>query len=101
MTRPTGQQSERGQRLQELIRQFQDAWKSAADVDLRLFLPPPGDPLRRSALLELIKADLRVRWLRRRGSPLESYVERFPELGPLEKLYPEMLLVEYRARAQL
>lgn len=88
------------QQLQELVRQLQDAWTKSADVDLRRFLPPTDDPLYRDALVALVKADLRIRWQRRRGKPLESYVERFPELGSVESLDTDMLLEEYRARAQ-
>ncbi len=86
------------QRLQEMVRRFLEAWNNAADVDLRRFLPPADDPIYRTALVELIKTDLRIRWQKKHGKPLESYVERFPELGSLAELPPELLLEEYLAR---
>src|SRR5438477_2568917 len=102
MERSTQQSSQNrnAQRLQEMVQQLLEAWKDSADVDLRRFLPPASDPLYRSALVELIKTDLRVRWKKKSGKPLESYVERFPELGALETLAPELLLEEYLARLQ-
>jgi len=88
------------ERLKQLLDHLRAAWQRADDVDLLNLLPPPGDPLRHAALTELIKADLQIRWQRKQGKPLESYVERIPELGDLTHLSPEMIYEEYRARLQ-
>src|SRR5947209_6321855 len=89
-------------RLRQLVGEFESAWRRAASPargpDLGLFLPPPDDPLRRTALEELIKIDLLQRWQRGQGSFLEQYQAQFPELGTAEEVSPELILAEYRAR---
>ena len=54
-------------RLQDLADRFEQAWKTGRPADPAGFLPPPGDPLRGPCLLELVKLDLEIRWLR--GQP--------------------------------
>jgi serine/threonine protein kinase len=90
------------ERLQDLLDPFEAAWHAlegqAGVVELAGFLPPPTDPLRRLALIELIKADLEFRW--RRGLPvgLDTYLADFPELGAAAALPPRLLYEEYRVR---
>src|SRR5258707_176183 len=38
-------------------------------------LPPPGDPLRRPALIEMVKIDLERHWQRGQPVRLESYLK--------------------------
>src|SRR5262245_24440688 len=90
--------SQKQQQVNDLVRQLMQVWQTATDVDLRRFLPPRTDPLYGPALRELVKADLQVRWQKKQGKPLESYIDRYPELGPLTELPPDVLLEEYRAR---
>jgi serine/threonine protein kinase len=93
------------QRLQNLLEPFERAWHDRAGpdavIDLAPFAPPPGDPLRRLAVLELIKADLEFRC--RHGLParVESYLEQFPDLGPAGELPPQLVWEEYRVRQRL
>jgi serine/threonine protein kinase len=90
------------ERLQDLLDPFEASWHAlegqAGVVELAAFLPPPTDPLRRLALIELIKADLEFRW--RRGLPvgLETYLADFPELGTASALPPRIIYEEYRVR---
>jgi hypothetical protein len=85
-------------RLQGTADRFEQAWHEEKSVDLQQFLPPPGDPLRTLALLELIFIDVEMNW--RRGHPvfLEAYLERFPELGTAPSLDPRLVYEEYRSR---
>jgi hypothetical protein len=86
-------------RLQDLASRFEAAWQGAKDtVDLTTFLPPPEDPLRRVALHELIKSDLEERWRRGQIIGIESYLERFPELGTAVEVPASLIYEEYRAR---
>ncbi|MBI1918390.1 MAG: protein kinase [Planctomycetes bacterium] len=89
-------------RLRQLVGEFENAWRRASSPsrgpDLRVFLPPPDDPLRRTALEELIKTDCLARWQRGQGSFLEQYLTQFEELGSAEELSPDLILAEYRAR---
>jgi serine/threonine protein kinase len=85
-------------RLQDLADQFEEAWEQGDSVDLARHLPPPGDPLRPAVLRELIKTELEIRWRRGRPVQLESYLERFPELGPRAALPADLIYEEYRVR---
>jgi hypothetical protein len=91
-------------RLRDLTVRFQHSWQAHRDdpqaVDLASFLPPPGDPLRMDALMRLVPLDLEGRWQNGVPLSLEDYVHRFPELGPLEDVPPQLIAEEYRIRAQ-
>ena len=92
-------------RLQEILEPFERAWEERATpdavVDLAPFVPPPGDPLRRLALQELIKADLEFRWQHGLPVRVESYLEQFPDLGPARDLSPQLVYEEYRVRQRV
>lgn len=49
-------------------------------------------------LCEFVTIDLSERWKRGERVVLERYVERFPELGPLDKVSVKLIAEEYRAR---
>ena len=68
-------------RIREALDQFEDAWRADGSVDLGRFLPPPGDPLRPALLLELIRADLALRWNHGPHLEIEAYQKSYPELG--------------------
>jgi hypothetical protein len=88
--------------LQELVIGFEQAWRQTEctghDVDLESFLPREGDPLRVTALYQLIGIDLEHRWKRGQRIELESYLVRFPDLGSASMLPTDLILREYRAR---
>src|SRR5215212_4987319 len=92
------------EQLRGVMARFQETWQAHREdpqaVDLASYLPPVGDSLRASALVRLIPLDLEGRW--RNGVPvsLEDYVQRFPELGPLDRVPAELIAEEYRIRAQ-
>jgi serine/threonine protein kinase len=90
------------ERLQDLLDRFEKAWQEHPNprdaVDLADYLPRPKDPLRPLALQELIKCDLEFRWKRGQNLTLETYLQRYPELGPASALTPELIYEEYRAR---
>ena len=90
--------------VEKLAGQVAQAWEaqkdSAKGVDLALFLPAAGDPLRVLSLHELIKADLACRWERGLPTSLEDYLEKFPELGASDELPPRIIFEEFRIRTQ-
>ncbi|MFY7954057.1 MAG: protein kinase domain-containing protein [Armatimonadaceae bacterium] len=49
-------------------------------------------------LCEFVTIDLSERWKRGERVVLERYVERFPELGPLDQVSAKLIAEEYRAR---
>jgi serine/threonine protein kinase len=85
-------------RLQRSAARIEGLWQVGESVDLNDFLPRKGDPARLTALIELIKIDLRIRWQQEFGVPLEWYVEHFEELGAASALPTSLIFEEYRVR---
>lgn len=83
-------------RLGELADRFIQAWEEQGQPELADYLPAAG-PVRRLALVELIKIDLEFNWLGE-GSPryIDDYRTAFPELDeggiPSDLLYEEFHL---------
>ncbi len=92
------------ERLRELAERFAQAWQTHRDdpqaVDLAAFLPPAGDASRMEFLYHLVPLDLAARWQNGVPLSLEDYLQRFPELGPLDRVAPELIAEEYRIRAE-
>jgi WD40 repeat protein len=87
-------------RLEAWLAEFEVSWNEhhlAAQVER---LPPPGQPLRLPALIELVKVDLERNWQRGRRLTLGDYTARYPELGPTEDLPPDLLLADEEIRRQ-
>jgi tRNA A-37 threonylcarbamoyl transferase component Bud32 len=80
--------------LEVWLAEFEEGWdehRLAARVER---LPPPGQPLRLPALIELVKIDLERNWQNGRHLTLADYLARYPELGPAEALPPDLMLAE-------
>jgi tetratricopeptide (TPR) repeat protein len=103
--------------IEELLEQFDAAWKRGQAPQLESFLPSPSAACRRHVLEELIKIDLEYCWRQVRsrsaglgesepegdvdgGPRLEDYVARFPGLHPLESLPLDLIGEEYRVRSR-
>jgi serine/threonine-protein kinase len=92
-----------------LLDQFEEAWQPGAVPRLEDFwsqaqrVAAPA-AAQRDALIDLIKIDLHRRWkaafTQRSGERpvLESYLKRFPALGPAAQLPVELIVEEYSAR---
>jgi HEAT repeat protein len=89
-----------GQRrqLDQWLQEFEQSWDESRLGSRARGLPPPEDPLRRAALLEMIKIDLRRRWQSGRHVRLEAYLKNFPELGTADTVPADLILAEYHAR---
>jgi serine/threonine protein kinase len=83
---------------QAVLDRFEQAWRDADNVDLAAFLPPGPDGVRPLILQELIKTELEIRWRRGRGTVLEDYIQRFPEVAANPHMLPGLLYEEYRVR---
>jgi serine/threonine protein kinase len=102
---PMSQQGANGR--EELLEGFDRAWRAGQpfrlDQFVQAFLGDPSldGPTRHELLTELIKIDLEYRW---RSGPsserlrLEDYLRDFPELGPVERLPPQLIGEEYQVR---
>mgnify|MGYP001806856273 CR=1 FL=1 len=62
------------------------------------YLADVPDRLRLALIRELVTIDLVRRWQRGERPLLEQYLDRFPELGPLDQITPKLITEEYRAR---
>jgi serine/threonine protein kinase len=105
MSRPAGLgqlKTNEWQQLQEFAGRFEEAWQKvdsgATAPDLRQFLPAAANAVRLPILHELIKTELEIRWRRGLPTQLENYLDKFPELGPVQKLPAELICEEYRVR---
>ncbi len=86
-----------------LLSQRADAFYAALTrnqnpADWDEFLRDVPARLRSVFLSELVIIDIVRRWTRGERPLIEQYVERFPELGPLDKVSPKLIAEEYRAR---
>src|SRR5262245_46257428 len=61
---------------------------------------PADHPLRRPALVEMIKIDLERRWQSGRRVAVEAYLKLLPELGPPDTLPADLIQTEYEVRRQ-
>jgi WD40 repeat protein len=80
--------------LEAWLAEFDEAWNEQLLAARVGRLPPPGQPLRLAALIELVKIDLERNWQNNRHLSLADYLARYPELGPAEALPPDLLLAE-------
>src|SRR5262245_12255908 len=89
------------ERLQQAADRLEEAWRLAAPtavVNLNIYAPLPGDPLRPVILCELVKTDLEIRCRRGQTVALEQYLERYPELGGQSADLPIIVYQDYRVR---
>jgi predicted Ser/Thr protein kinase len=90
---------EHRRQLESLASQFGQSWdeKRLAAAMRKL---PADSPLRRPALIEMIKIDLERRRRAGQKARVESYLKYFPELGTADDLPVDLLFAEYQARRQ-
>jgi hypothetical protein len=90
--------------LLRLTRLFEQAWRQVSagqsPPDLGAYLPPPSDPLRPTAVKELVRIDLEMRGRGNLPATLESYLQQYPELGGAAAVAVELIYQEYRVRRQ-
>jgi serine/threonine protein kinase len=84
--------------LKSWLTEFVQTWTESRLEESVAGLPTAGDRLRQPALVELIKVDLRRRWDRGDRVELESYLQRYPELGCGDAVAVGLVRAEYEAR---
>src|SRR5437867_1195427 len=85
-------------KVNDLATEFENALKTSASVNMEQFLPAAGEALRPNVLRELVKTELAFRWEHGRGLLLEQYLEKYPELGAVAELPPDLVYEEYYVR---
>src|SRR5262245_46801227 len=81
-----------------LLERFEQAWQDHPPADLDAHLPPPGDPGRKGALIDLVHIDLEYRWKAGTGRPVEDYLQRYPELRDDAPVVLDLVTSEYELR---
>ena len=103
--------------LLDRLERFDLAWRNGTPPRIDAFLEAVDahggaagmTPPRSRLLAELVKIDMEYRWrgdesaarIERPGPLLEHYLERFPELGPVERIPADLIGEEYRLRRRL
>ena len=103
--------------LLDRLERFDLAWRNGTPPRIDAFLEAVEAhgcaagmaPPRSRLLAELVKIDMEYRWrvdefaaqIERPGPLLEHYLERFPELGPVERIPADLIGEEYRLRRRV
>ncbi len=85
--------------LESLLMDFDQGWEvSSLDQYTGVLASHPSARFRESATAELIKIDMQRSWATGEKRWLEEYLQRFPHLGTLETVDPDLIFAEYEAR---
>lgn len=88
----------------ELIRRwltdFNRTWTPTSLASCIAVLPPGEERVRMVALAEFVKLDLKKQWESGQRVELESYLERFPELGDRTTAAVGLVRAEFEARSK-
>jgi WD40 repeat protein/tRNA A-37 threonylcarbamoyl transferase component Bud32 len=85
------------QRLEGIIRRFEDAWRQETPPAIDDYLPHEG-PERDTALRELVHTDLEGRFAKGQAVRVEMYFERYAELKADATAALDLIVAEYRQR---
>jgi hypothetical protein len=89
------------QLLERWLAEFDQSWQEGALEARVRSLPPPGNMLRRPALVEMVKIDLERCWRAGKRVPVEDYLKRYPELGSPDTISVDLIQAEIEARQEL
>src|SRR5262245_56769181 len=80
------------------VAEFRQTWTDTRLGSSLADLPPIGSPLRRAALVEMVKIDIAQHWQKGNRVRLEQYLRGLPELGTAETVPLELIQAEYEVR---
>ncbi|MBM4072243.1 MAG: tetratricopeptide repeat protein [Planctomycetes bacterium] len=84
--------------LESWLAEFDETWRDGhVDAWAKKLA---GHPLRRPALLEMIKIELERQWCKGRRSVLEAYLKSYPELGSAATVPVELIHLEFELRRE-
>jgi predicted Ser/Thr protein kinase len=84
--------------LASCVHDFEHGWNEGQLAARVRKLPAPGSPVRRAALVELVKMDMQQRWQAGRRVLLDAYLKGYPELGTADTVSAELILAEWQIR---
>ena len=88
------------QLLESWLIEFDLSWDESRLAAAVRQLPPPGDRLRRLALIEMVKVDLERRWAKGEKRNIEAYLQEYPELRSNADSFAEIVQQEYFIRSR-
>ena len=88
-------------RLDDLIRRLEEAWRTGGDANLAQFVPAADHPMHDAALVALIKVDQELRWQRGDQKSLQQYVAEWPELQLQTETIAELQAAEDELRVEI
>lgn len=80
------------------LERFRAIWEERDRPDLAGFVSSLAQPVSQRLLIELVKADIDLRWRSGRGQQLESYLELWPELLQSSEVGCDLLKSEFLSR---
>lgn len=86
--------------LAHYVDEFRSEWNLSRWEDFLSVLPPKGNPLRASVLLEVTRLDMEYRYRAGEGLFVEQYLALTPELGTFETIPMVLIETEMRLRRQ-
>jgi serine/threonine protein kinase len=81
--------------LEDCIAALERDWAEGAPGRLEEYLPPGSSYFHRTALVELVKVDLELRWKAGMRTSLDDYCALYPELGTLSELPAHLVYEAY------
>ena len=94
----TGLTTENLQRLNQLIRHFDDHWSPHALAEMTTDLLSESAEFRRVAVVQMIKVDLRHQWSSHNNQTVEQYRSLLQSAGLGPEIPTDLVLAEYLAR---
>src|SRR5437660_8836073 len=91
--------AEHRRQLESLLLKFDQSWDEKR-LAAALRQLPADSPVRRPALIEMIKIDLERRRKAGQKIRIDAYLKSFPELGTADDLPVDLILAEYQVRRQ-
>ena len=88
-------------RVRDVVEELERLWRAGSRPDWKSLAPPPGDPVRGAALVELAKVDLEYSWHNGERRAVEQYLRDAAELTTAAWARRELVETECVTRAFL
>ena len=98
-SQPSHPRTSEDDRLHSIVYRFETAWQDGTAPNVELFLPSDADSEFRLRLLrELVAVDLEYRLRAKEDVRIESYLDRYEELGKDDEAVLDLIALEHEVR---